>query len=513
MKRRYFLKLIGTTASGLVMSPLFSYTRAVGRTNKQKKKHPNILFIMADDHTTQAISCYGGFLAGLVNTRNIDRITREGVMLKNCFCTNSICSPSRATILTGMHSHKNGVRCLGQSLGDSLVTFPELFQQAGYQTAVFGKWHLRSIPRGFDSSKVLQVQGRYKDPQFFINSSKELETVKGWSTDIIADMTMDFIRKRDKNKPFMTLCHFKATHDPWDSREPYKSMFKDIEFPEPDNLYDTYKNRSMAAKNSTLKLEMINQSTYPHDRLKNASWRRQRKHIYQQYIKDFIRCGRTLDENVGRLLDFLDTEGLSENTIVIYTADQGHFLGEHGFFSKRFMYDEAMRMPFLIRYKRWFKPGTINEDMITNVDFAPTLLDMAGIAIPETMQGKSFKNNLLGSTAHDWPKAVYYHYWQHLLHRNVAAHYGIRTKSKKLIFYYGLPLGQTNYKSTQPEWELFDLAEDPHEMKNVYDDPAYSDVIAELKEQLLAMKRQVGDTDEKYPELMKVRRKYWNLKH
>jgi arylsulfatase A-like enzyme len=511
MKRRDFTKLMGATAlSGWLPAQVLSDSRASITTRKRAKNGPNILFIMADDHTTQAISCYGGFLAGLADTKNIDRIAREGVRLENCFCTNSICSPSRATILTGTYSHKNGVRCLGQTLGDPLITFPELFQRAGYQTAVFGKWHLRSTPKGFDNSKVLQVQGRYEDPQFLINGSEELETIKGWSTDIIADMTTDFIRKRDKTKPFMALCHFKATHDPWDSREPYKSMFKDIEFPEPDNLYDTYQDRSTAAKKTTLKLEMINQSTYPHDRLKDVSWRRQRKHIYQQYIKDFIRCGRVLDENVGRLLNFLDAEGLSENTIVVYTADQGHFLGEHGFFSKRFMYDEAMRMPFIIRYKRWFKPGTVNEDMITNVDFAPTLLDMAGIPVPAIMQGRSFKQNLRGRTASDWPKAVYYHYWQHLLHRNVVAHYGIRTKNKKLIFYYGLPLGQTNYKPTQPEWELFDLVKDPQEMKNVYGDPAYAKATAKLKKQLLASKQQVGDTDEQYPDLMEVRKKYWN---
>jgi len=509
MNRRHFLKSTGAAASGCVLAPLLTGCQAAGPANTRERKRPNILFIMADDHTTQAISCYDGFLAALADTRNIDRIAREGVRLDNCFCANSICSPSRATILTGLHNHANGVRCLGQPLDESLVTFPRLFQQAGYQTAIFGKWHLKSRPQGFDEYKVLKVQGRYRDPQFVIPDSEEMETIEGWSTDIIADLTIDHIRKRDRSRPFLTLCQFKATHDPWASREPYKSMFQDVEFPEPANLYDTYENRSQAARSTTLKLERMNQSTYPHQRLADADWRQQRGHIYQQYIKDFLRCGKVLDENVGRLLNFLDAEGLAEDTIIVYTADQGHFLGEHGFFSKRFMYDEAMRMPFLIRYPRWLKPAVVNDDMIANVDFAPTLLDMAGIPVPASMQGRSFKRNLQGRTPSDWPQAVYYHYWQHLLHRNVPAHYGIRTKDKKLIFYYGLPLGQTSYKPTPPEWELFDLRDDPHEMKNVYGDPHYAEIIAALKKQLLAVKQRLGDTDEQYPELMEVRRQWW----
>jgi len=472
-----------------------------------RPKRPNILFILADDHTRTAISCYNGPLARLADTANIDRLADGGVKLTHAFCTNSICSPSRATLLTGQYSHVHGVRCLGQSLDPGRITLPVLFQKAGYQTAVFGKWHLRSRPQGFDDCKVLKVQGRYRDPQFLVKGGGQMETLSGWSTDIITELSMDYIRNRDRSRPFLVLCHFKATHDPWDSREPYKSMYRDEVFPEPANLYDNYANRSQAARRATLKLEMINQSTYPHSRLENADWREQRGHIYRQYIKDFIRCGRVLDENVGRLLDFLKNQDLEDDTVVIYTADQGHFLGEHGFFSKRFMYEEAMGIPFLIRFPEGAESGRENDDMIANIDIAPTLLDIAGIEIPHWMQGRSFLNRLKAEPGTEWLQAVYYHYWQHLLHRDVAAHYGIRTRNRKLIFYYGLPLGQTDYPPTEPEWEMFDLQKDPAEMRNVYDDPAYEDEIPQLKNELAALQKRFGDTVSAYPELARVHEK------
>jgi arylsulfatase A-like enzyme len=405
----------------------------------------NILFIMADDHTTQAISCYEGIFAEKAKTANIDKIAAEGMRFTNVFCTNSICSPSRATLLTGKYSHKNGLYCLGQSFDMSQQTTVGLLGQAGYQTAVFGKWHLRCTPEGFDDYMVLPVQGRYQDPLFHVPGTDSLITLEGWSTDIIADKTIDYLRKRDKNRPFFVMCHFKATHDPWASRPPYDTLFSNEDMPAPANLFDKYENREEPSRRTTLKLEFMNQSTYPHDRLKDVDDLTQRNHIYQQYIRDFIRCGRVLDENVGRVMDFLEEEGLDEHTIVVYTADQGHFLGEHGFFSKRFMYEEAMRMPLIVKYPGKVKAGSVNEDLVTNLDFAPTITDLAGLTIPDDMQGESILPLMEGNTPDSWRKAVYYRYWQHLLHRDVTAHYGIRTKTHKLIYFYGQPLGMTEY--------------------------------------------------------------------
>ena len=470
---------------------------------------PNILFIMGDDHTTQVISCYKGIFAEKAKTVNIDRLADGGMRFDNVFCTNSICSPSRATILTGKYSHKNGLYRLGQSFDMSQTTTVDLLGNAGYQVAVFGKWHLRCKPEGFDDYMVLPVQGRYQDPQFYVPGSDSLVTVEGWSTDIIADKTMDYLKTRDRDKPFFVMCHFKATHDPWASRPPYDTLFSNEEMPVPANLFDTYENREEPARRTTLKLEYMNQGTYPHDRLEGVDELTQRNHIYQQYIRDFIRCGGVLDENVGRILDFLEKEGLEKNTIVIYTADQGHFLGEHGFFSKRFMYEEAMRMPLIVRYPGMIAAGSVNDDLVTNVDFAPTLADFAGVMIPEDMQGESFLPLLRGHTPDDWRQAVYYRYWQHLLHRDVTAHYGIRTRTHKLIYFHGQPLGMTDYPPVDPNWELYDLVNDPAEMNNIYRDQAQQSQVKELKEFLLRLKEQYDDTDDKYPELVKVNEKYF----
>lgn len=470
---------------------------------------PNILFIMGDDHTTQAISAYGGFLAEYAKTQHIDQLAEEGMRFDHVYCTNAICSPSRATILTGKYSHLNGVRILGQEFDTSQYTIQRALQTAGYQTAVFGKWHLRSTPAGFDDYKVLPVQGRYQDPQFLVKGRDKLVTYPGWATDVITDMTKEFLQNREDGKPFFVMTHYKATHDPWAARPPYDTLWQHESLPEPPNLYDTYEQRSEAAQRTALKLEMMNQSTYPHDRLENADWKTQRGHIYQQYIKSFLQCGRVLDENVGKLIAFLKEEGLYDNTIIIYTADQGHFLGEHGFFSKRFMYDEALRMPLIIRYPPWIKPGSTNEDMIINADFAPTIAEMAGVSPPEEVQGRSFLAQLKGSTPKDWRQEIYYHYWQHILHRAVAAHIGIRTKEHKLIFYYGLPLGQTDKAPTPPEWELFDLVQDPAEMYNVYGQSNYESITRTLKEQLKTLQVEYLDEGLEYPEMRNVQADYF----
>lgn len=456
---------------------------------------PNIIFILADDHTTQAISCYGGPLAEYAMTQHIDRLAAQGIRLTHCFCNNSICSPSRASILTGEYSHRNGAYLLDQPLDDDSVTFPELLQDAGYQTGLFGKWHLVNDPKGFDDYRILPRQGRYQDPQFLSPHSDELTTIKGWSTDVITDLAIDFINSAKSDRPFLVMCQYKATHDPWASREPHRSLWASDreELPEPSNLLQRFGEDRGAAKRTTLKLEQINQSTFPHTRLESGGELEQRRHIYQQYIKSFLRCGRVLDENIGRLMRYLDESKHAKNTIVIYTADQGHFLGEHGFFSKRFMYDESMRMPFIIRFPDRQAAGTTCDDMISNVDFAPTVLELADVQIPDKMQGRSFLANLHGATPNDWRKAVYYRYWQHLLHRNVTAHYGIRTRSEKLIYFHGQPLGMTDFPATPPQWEFYDLARDPGEMRNRINDATVQARVAELRNQLAALQRHVGD--------------------
>lgn len=501
MKGRKFILMIGALILLVELS-------SCGEGGRDLHK-PNILFIMADDHTTQAISCYEGIFAMHAKTVNVDRIAKEGMRFNNAFCTNSICSPSRATIFTGKYSHKNGLYRLGQTFDTTQVTTTRILREAGYQTAVFGKWHLGCTPPDFDEYKVLPVQGRYQDPQFHENGSDSMVTHQGWSTDIIAGMTIDFLKNRDQHKPFFVMCHFKATHDPWAARPPYDTLFSSEKMPVPDNLFDTYENRAEPSKIATLKLEYMNQGTYPHHRLEGVDELTQRYHIYQQYIRSFLQCGKVLDENVGRLLDFLKEEGMEENTIVIYTADQGHFLGEHGFFSKRFMYEEAIRMPLIVRYPGHIEPGSVNDDLVANIDFAPTILSLADLPVPREMQGVSINPLLQGKTPEDWRESIYYRYWQHLLHRNVTAHYGIRTKTHKLIYFYGQPLGITEYPPVKPSWELFDLVIDPTEMNNVYADPAYQDLVRELKKSLLKLKEQYDDRDEKYLQLMEINEKYY----
>jgi len=468
--------------------------------SREAPKPPNILFIMSDDHAVNAVGCYGKRYSELEVSPNIDKLAGEGMRFANCFVTNSICSPSRASILTGKYSHLNGVYCLNQNFREQ-PTSATLLQQAGYQTAVFGKWHLKSMPRGFDDFKVLREQGRYRDPEFVEKGNEDMVEHNGWVDDIVSEMTMAFIKNRSEDQPFFVMCQYKSAHDPWLARPPFDTLWQNIEIPVPDNICDRYENRSEAARRTTLKLEKLDQRTFKHQRLVTEDTCLQRKYVYQQYIKGYLRSARVMDDNVGKLMDFLEKEGLAENTIVIYTSDQGHFLGEHGFFSKRFMYDESMQMPLIVRYPGKIEPGSVREDLVANIDLAPTIVDLARLEIPADMQGISLKNTLYGDPSEPPRDGLYYHYWQHLLHRDVAAHYGIRTRHYKLIYYYGLNLGQTDYPPTPPEWELFDLQRDPDEMYDVYSDPMYSKVVSTLKQKMNALKEQYGDTDDQYPDL------------
>ncbi len=486
---------------------------------------PNILYIMSDDHSANAIGSYGSYLSQVVKTPNLDRIAAEGARLANCFCTNSICAPSRATILTGQYSHVNGVYTLHETLEPDHPNVAKEMQKNGYQTAVIGKWHLKVDPSGFDYFNVLKGQGRYLNPELR-GKGTGLKEYPGYSTDIITDMSLTWLKERDPEKPFFLMCQYKAPHDRWDNAPRFQDWYREGPLPEPPNLLDDYQNRFSHAGTVWSTMERIVPDRYlyhiPPEEVAGMDRNEMRSFVYQKFIAQYLRCAQAVDDNVGRLLDYLDQNDLAENTVVIYTSDQGVFIGEHGYFDKRFMYEESLRMPFLIRYPKEIPQGMISEELVENTDFAPLFLDYAGAGTPDFMQGQSFRSILRGQTPVNWKQATYYRYWMHMSHFAIPAHYGIRTKSYKLIYYYGEPLGMadTEYvrrwvegspriKSTEPEWELFDLVKDPHEMNNVYADPEYAEVVVKLKQLLLERKQAIGDTDEKYPVLMEQRKKYW----
>jgi len=488
MNRRDFLKSIGLGATSLALPGCANaYRGFLGEAGNR----PNILFIMSDDHAAPAISAYKGFLSEVARTPNIDRLAKEGMLFDNCFCTNSICTPSRATILTGKYSQKNGCRTLSDKFDSSQQTFGKLLQKAGYHTAIIGKWHLKTDPTGFDYWNVLPGQGDYFDPVLFEMGNRKKHS--GYVTDIIADCTLDFLRNRPKDKPFCLCYQNKAPHDMWEYDKKHAHLYQDIDIPEPGNLFDDYHNRGNAVKRVTQKIGM--RHTLFQEKTGHLRGRERKKQQYQIYIKKYLRCVASIDENLGRVLNYLDETGLKDNTIVIYTSDQGFFLGEHGLFDKRFMYEESLRMPLLVRYPREVKAGSINDDIVTNVDFAETFLDYAGVPIPRDMQGRSLRPLLQGRTPANWRTSMYYRYWMHGAHFNVAAHFGVRSGRYKLIYYYGLPLDAKGTKGgpTPPEWELFDLQEDPHEMNNVYQDQRYADVVKELKGELIRLRSKLED--------------------
>ena len=485
---------------------------------------PNILYIMSDDHAANAISCYGSRLAEVAPTPNLDRIANEGMRLDNCFCTNSICTPSRATILTGQYGHVTGVRTLADELDPERQNVAKLLRAAGYETAVIGKWHLKKEPSGFDHYHVLPGQGKYHNPVMkekggqWQDGNEGGEQIDGYVTDVITDLSLDWLRSRDRGKPFCLMCHHKAPHDHWEYDEKHAHLFDGVRFPEPASLWEDKSHRSVGSRDfgSTiydLATVRFQRDNYPTGKLDLTGLSRDeiKRVAYQKYMNDYLRCIASIDDNVGRMLDYLDQEGLTEKTIVIYTSDQGQFLGEHDYYDKRWIFEEALRMPFLVRYPKEIEPGSVNNDIVINNDFAPTFLDYAGQPTPSDMQGRSFRSILAGDTPSDWRKSMYYRYWMHRSSHDNPAHYGIRTERYKLIFFYGLPLDAARAmpERTPPGIELYDLDNDPQELRNVYDDPAYADVAKELKEELLRLKEELGDTDEKYPELMARRDLCW----
>jgi len=432
-------------------------------------KKPNILFIFSDDHTTQAISAYGD---GRIETPNLDKLAAEGILFENCFCTNSICAPSRAVVLTGKYSHLNGVRDNSTDFDGSQQTFPKLLQDAGYRTALIGKWHLKSEPTGFDYWEVLPGQGEYVDPEF-IEMSKRIQKT-GYVTDIITDDALAWLNSYDYDQPFCLMVQHKAPHANWEWPDELKDEFVD-DFPLPDNFWDNYDGRSEALAHSVLKVGTFQWNFHYRYRFGDYPYSNPEE-MYQRYMHDYMRCIRSIDNNVGRLIQGLEDLGLDENTIVIYSADQGFFLGEHGLYDKRFMYEESLRMPLIMKgighlgkgighrkkgIREGISEGIRVEEMVLNLDFASTILDMAGVAVPDDMQGSSFLPLLHGETVDGWRKSMYYRFYEEAY--EIGPHEGIRTERYKLI----------HFMYPVEAWELYDLKTDPNEMTNLAQQDKY----------------------------------------
>ncbi len=473
------------------------------------ESRPNIIFIFTDDHALQAISAYGSVIN---QTPNIDRLADEGMIFRNSFCTNSICAPSRAVIQTGKHSHLNGVIDNREVFDSAQVTFPKLLSKGGYQTAMIGKWHLKSEPVGFDFWKVLPGQGNYYNPDF--RTPDGIERIEGYVTDIVTDVSLEWLKNgRDKTMPFMLMTQQKAPHRPWQPGPKYLNMYDDVEIPEPATLFDDYSNRASGAPLQEMEIDRHMRFSWdlkvepePSDSVGYKVWNRRMNRYtpeqreawnaayepknkafkeanlegkdlvrwkYQRYIKDYLRCIASVDDNIGRLLDYLEESGLAENTIVMYSSDQGFYLGEHGWFDKRWMYEESLHMPLVVKWPGVINPGSVNTDMVQNIDFAETFLDIAGLNIPEEMQGKSLVPLLQGNTPEDWRSSIYYHYYEYPGAHMVQRHNGVRTDRYKLINYYQLG-----------EKELFDLEADPQEMKSVFNDPEYAKIQTRLEHEL-----------------------------
>lgn len=469
--------------------------------------HPNILFIMSDDHAAQAISAYG---SRVNQTPQIDRLAQGGARFDHCYAVNSICTPSRATILTGKYSHLNGVPVFNRFDG-SQPTVAKYLQAAGYYTGMIGKWHLGSEPTGFDKWSVLPGQGLYVNPAFTEPAGRRVIT--GYVTDVITDLAIDFLKNRPPDKPFFLMCHHKAPHRNWEPDAKHRAQFAGKTIPEPATLRDDYATRSDALRECAQKvftdLTRNDLKLTPPAELKGtnrlawfavkptsvdivtngvthtltgealSSWK------YQRYMQDYLACVQSVDDNVGRLLDWLDANGLATNTVVIYTSDQGFFLGEHGLYDKRFMYEESSRMPFLIRWPGVTKPGAAQGALAINPDFAPTFMDIAGLAVPTDMQGRSLVPLLKGEKPTDWRTSFYYRYYDDPGDHNTHAHLGVRTETHKLISFW-----------KKEQWEMFDLTRDPSELHNLYSDPAEQEKVKQLKAELSRLKRELKDEDQ-----------------
>ena len=527
-------------------APAVSAEQLPAGQTAEEQRRPNIIIMMTDDHTWQGISCYG---SKLMRTPNLDRIGNEGMRMDRAYVANAISGPSRACILTGKYSHMNGFTDNSRTFDGSQQTFPKVLREAGYQTAMIGKWHLNSAPQGFDTYSILVGQGEYYNPVFIEDGVER--TVPGYVTDIITDKAIDFLDHRDKDRPFAVLYYHKAPHRNWMPAQRHLGAFDDVTFPEPDNLLDDYSGRGSAARGQTMEIGrdmwpewdlklmsaedlakdyhveksgdankddvkaandwrasvMRYQSVYnrmsPEEKerwnaayapriaewqkVKNGTPEEITRWKYQQYMRDYCSVIKGVDENVGRMLNYLDSIGELDNTIIVYTSDQGFFLGEHGWFDKRFMYEECQRTPMMIRYPKAIPAGSVSQALAMNIDLAPTFIDMAGLPVPEDIQGRSLKPvfDNGGKVPEGWREGVYYHYYEYPSWHSVKRHYGIRTADYKLIHFY----------NDVDEWELYDMRRDPREMRNVYNDPAYAEVRADMHRRLEELQRECRDTD------------------
>jgi arylsulfatase A-like enzyme len=502
-------RILNCLLLGIISTSFFACTEQVA-------EKPNIFFIFSDDRAYQAVSAYDFEIGKYAPTPNIDRIAAGGMRFDRCYVTNSICAPSRATILTGKHSHLNSVPTNRERFDSTQVTFPKILQANGYQTAIVGKWHLKTTPTGFNFWQVLPGQGQYYNPDF--RTAEGTIRVKGYVTELITDKALEWLQeKRDKSKPFMLMLQHKAPHRAWDPGPNQLGMFDDVTFPEPENLFDDYEGRGTAAREQDMTIDktmrmgrdlkiwekeddegmvgfyrrmdedQIKLWSETYDPIRDeyldaglsgeelVSWK------YQRYMQDYLACIQSVDENVGRVLDYLEESGLAENTVVIYNSDQGFYLGEHGWFDKRFMYEESLKTPLIVRWPGVTGSGQVNDDLVSNLDFAQTFLEIAGAEAPDEMQGESLVPLLHGNTPATWRNSLYYHYYEFPGAHSVRKHEGIATREFKLMHFYNLG-----------EWELYNLARDPDEMRSVYDDPAYQEVIQDLKQELDSLKFMYG---------------------
>jgi arylsulfatase A-like enzyme len=533
-------QLVPTKARFLVC--LYFYCIAcctIGFVHAADDKPMNILYIMSDDHATTAIGAYGSRLAGLNPTPTIDKLAANGTLFENAFVTNAICTPSRATILSGQYSHINGARRLGAKLSADKQYLPIEMKKAGYETAVIGKWHISSEPAAFDHYEVLKGQGKYFNPTLktkgkgpWTNNEKKYQ---GHSSDVITERSLNWLKSRKSDKPFMLLHHFKAPHDLFENAPRYDDYLADVTIPEPETLWQQQGWGSVATRGENDSLRTLVGSSVSKRHARNMG-----KHLkvdpqlsdeaytreaYQRYLKRYLRCVKGVDDNIKRLLDYLEESGQAENTIIIYSSDQGFMLGEHDLIDKRWMYEESLHMPLIIHHPK-LPQVKRSQQIVNNTDFAPTMLALAGVTkTPEYMQGYDFSAALTGEKAEVVREASYYRYWMHMRHHSNPAHFGMRTEQYKLIFFYGIPEStktyvdkkaitkeaQQLYAQTPPAWELYDVKADPKETTNLYNNPEYKAVIKQLKRQLKQLRSDVKENDQSdYPHIQQVIDQHWN---